>query len=98
AAGAVAAVATGACAALYWLLYLHDTGDLSNLTMVYLLGVAFVAIRHGRLAAAFTAALSVFAFDFLFVPPVFELSLLNAQYLFTFTAMMAIGVLIGTLA
>jgi hypothetical protein len=43
----------------------------TNLVMVYLLGVMWVAITAGRGPAAIAAVLSVAAFDYLFVPPLY---------------------------
>jgi two-component system sensor histidine kinase KdpD len=77
---------------------MHGRLDRSNLIMVYLLGVAFVASRHGRGASAFTALLSVAAFDFFFVPPYLTFAVADTQYLFTFGVMLLVSVLISTLA
>jgi two-component system sensor histidine kinase KdpD len=46
--------------------------DLSNLVMVYLLGVVVVAARFGRGPSVLSSVLSVAAFDFFFVPPRFS--------------------------
>jgi two-component system sensor histidine kinase KdpD len=72
--------------------------DRSNLIMVYLLGVAFVASRHGRGASVLTALLSVAAFDFFFVPPHLTFAVADTQYLITFGVMLVVSVLISTLA
>jgi two-component system sensor histidine kinase KdpD len=66
--------------------------------MVYLLGVAFVATRYGRGPSAFTALLSVAAFDFFFVPPFLTFAVADTQYLVTFGVMLLVSVLISTLA
>jgi two-component system sensor histidine kinase KdpD len=72
--------------------------DHSNLIMVYLLGVAFVAVRGGRGPAALAACLSVAAFDFFLVPPHLTFAVADTQYLVTFAVMLAVGLLISTLA
>ncbi len=72
--------------------------DRSNLIMVYLLGVAFVASRHGRGPSAAAALLSVAAFDFFFVPPYLTFAVADGQYLVTFGVMLLVSVLISTLA
>jgi two-component system sensor histidine kinase KdpD len=72
--------------------------DKANLIMVYLLGVAFVATRHGRRPSAIAALLSVAAFDFFFVPPFLTFSVSDTEYLFTFGVMLVVSLLISTLA
>jgi two-component system sensor histidine kinase KdpD len=72
--------------------------DRANLIMLYLLGVSWVAYRHGRIASLVASAASVLAFDFFFVPPYLTFAVSDTQYLFTFGAMLGVGVLIGTIA
>ena len=72
--------------------------DRANLIMIYLLGVAWVAYRHGRIPALVASAASVLAFDFFFVPPYLTFSVSDTQYLFTFAAMLGVGILISTIA
>src|SRR6185295_3511367 len=72
--------------------------DKSNLIMVYLLGVAYAATRHGQGPSVLAACLSVAAFDFLFVPPYLTFAVTDTQYLVTFSVMLAVGMLISTLA
>ena len=69
----------------------------ANLVMVYLLGVVFMAARVGREAAILTSILSVAAFDFLFVTPIYTFAVADAQYLVTFFIMLLVGVLISHL-
>ena len=71
--------------------------DRSNLVMVYLLGVMWTALRLGRGPAIFASILSVFLFDFLFVPPRFTLAVSDEQYLVTFAVMLVAAFLISTL-
>ena len=56
--------------------------------MVYLLGVAFVAARHGRLPSVLASILSVAAFDFFFVPPHLTFAVSDTQYVITFAVML----------
>jgi two-component system sensor histidine kinase KdpD len=72
--------------------------DKSNLIMVYLLGVAFVATRYGRRPSALAAVLSVAAFDFFFVPPRLTFAVSDSQYAITFGVMLVVSLLISTLA
>ncbi len=71
--------------------------ELSNLAMVYLLGVTVAGLRLGRGPSALTAVLNVLAFDFFFVPPRFTIAVSDAQYFITFAAMLTIGLVIARL-
>jgi two-component system, OmpR family, sensor histidine kinase KdpD len=72
--------------------------ELSNLVMLYLLGIVLVAARYGRGPSILAAILGVSAFDFLFVPPLDSFAVSDAQYLITFAVMIATGLIISTLA
>ena len=85
-------LATLACFAMYP--YFH----LSNLIMVYLLGVMLTATECGRGPAILSSLLSVLAFDFFFVPPRFSFSVEEAQYIVTFVVMCLVGLVISHLA
>jgi two-component system sensor histidine kinase KdpD len=76
---------------------MHRSFELSNLAMVYLIGVVIAAIAFGRGPAIVTAFLSVAIFDFAFVPPRFTLNVSDTQYLVTFGVMLLVAVVIGTL-
>ena len=71
--------------------------ELSDLIMVYLVGVVVVAIRWGRGPSILAAVLSVAAFDFLFVPPHLTFAVSDTRYLVTFAVMLMVAVLISTL-
>jgi two-component system sensor histidine kinase KdpD len=77
---------------------MHGRFEPSNLIMVYLLGVMWVAVALGRGPAVVAAILSVAAFDFFFVPPHLTFAVADSQYLFTVFVMLAAAMLIGTLA
>ena len=71
--------------------------ELSNLVMIYLLGVTVAGLRLGRGPSALTAVLNVAAFDFFFVPPRYSFAVSDVQYLVTFGAMVTIALVIATL-
>jgi two-component system, OmpR family, sensor histidine kinase KdpD len=71
--------------------------ELVNIVMLYLLGVVFVAARFGREASIMTSILSVLAFDFFFVTPLYTFSVEDAQYLVTFVIMLLVGIIISHL-
>jgi len=71
--------------------------DIVNIAMVYLLAVVVMALRFARGAAIFAAALSVAAFDYLFVPPAGAFTIHDAQYLLTLAIMLAVALVISEL-
>ncbi len=92
----VAALAIAlACTGVAAIMYPHL--ELSNLVMVYLLGVTATALRFGRGPSVLAAVLNVAAFDFFFVPPRFTFAVTDVEYLVTFGVMLTIGLLIATL-
>lgn len=72
--------------------------DLSNIIMVYLAGVAYVAFHEGPRVSIATVAASIFIFDLMQVPPRWGLNPLNPSHLITFAVMLAVGILISHLA
>jgi len=85
-------LATGLC----FLMFHHF--DLSNLIMVYLLGVMLTAMWCGRGPAILISLLSVLAFDFFFVPPRFSFTVEDAQYIVTFIVMFLVAFVISHLS
>jgi two-component system sensor histidine kinase KdpD len=71
--------------------------ELSNIVMVYLLGVVVVAVRYGRGPSVLASVLGVAAFDFFFVPPYFTFAVSDTQYVVTFGVMLVVGLVISKL-
>jgi two-component system sensor histidine kinase KdpD len=71
--------------------------DLSNIVMLFLMAVVFIAMRFGRGPAVLASFLNVASFDFFFVPPRFSFAISDVQYLMTFIVMLAVGLIIGQL-
>ena len=90
-AAAVMAVAT----AVAWAL--SSVSELSNVVMVYLLGIITVAMRTGRGPSLLASILSVVAFDIFFVPPYFTLAVSDGRHLLTFLVMLTVGFVISGL-
>ncbi|HVO45310.1 MAG TPA: sensor histidine kinase KdpD [Steroidobacteraceae bacterium] len=90
-----AALTTAICTAVAFVMYPHF--ELSNIVMVYLLGVTIAGLRLGRGPSLMTSLLNVFAFDFFFVPPRFNLAISDVQYLVTFGVMLIIALVIANL-
>jgi two-component system sensor histidine kinase KdpD len=71
--------------------------DLTNLAMLYLLGVIFSAVKLGRGPGVVQSFVSVAAFDYFFVPPRMSFSVSDTQYLVTFFSMLLTSLLISHL-
>jgi two-component system, OmpR family, sensor histidine kinase KdpD len=69
--------------------------ELSNLIMVYLVGVMVTAINCGRGPAILNSILSVLGFDFFFVPPRFTFAVEENHYILTFVMMFLVAVVIS---
>ncbi len=70
--------------------------EMANLVMVYLLGIVWVARVHSRGASLYASALSVAAFDFLFVPPHFTFAVSDVGYVVTFVVMFIVAAVISS--
>jgi two-component system sensor histidine kinase KdpD len=86
------ALATG----LAWWMHRHFAP--ANLIMVYLVAVTSVAVSFGRGPAILASLLSVAAFDFFFVAPSFTFAVSDTQYAVTFGVMLAVALVISTMA
>jgi two-component system sensor histidine kinase KdpD len=69
----------------------------ANMVMAYLLAVVIASLRLGLKPAILTAFLGVLAFDFFVVPPRLTFAVSDTQYLITFAALFAVGVIISSL-
>jgi two-component system, OmpR family, sensor histidine kinase KdpD len=90
-----AVIAVLACSGVAWQLVPHD--DHANLIMVYLLGIVLVASRYGQGPSVLTSVLSVAAYDFFFVPPIFTFVVNDLRHLFTFAMMLLVALVISSL-
>jgi two-component system sensor histidine kinase KdpD len=90
-----AAAISGACTIVAFGMFPYL--ELSNLVMVYLLGVVVAGLRVGRLPSVLTAVLNVICFDFFFVPPRYTFAVSDVQYLLTFIVMLTVALVIATL-
>jgi two-component system, OmpR family, sensor histidine kinase KdpD len=71
--------------------------ELSNLIMVYLVGVMVTAIHWGRGPAILTSIISVLAFYFFFVPVRYSFALEETHFIFTFGVMLLVALVISHL-
>jgi two-component system sensor histidine kinase KdpD len=84
--------------AIGWPLY-HRLGLANtNILMLYLLGILWLATRLSRAAAVLASVLSVALFDLVFVPPYYTFAVSDQQYLVTFAVMLAAALVISALA
>jgi K+-sensing histidine kinase KdpD len=74
-------------------LHLADT----NVLMLYLLAVLWVATRYSRGAAVLASVLGVAVFDFVFVRPYYTFAVADQQYVVTFAVMLLTALVISTL-
>ncbi|MBX9687829.1 MAG: DUF4118 domain-containing protein, partial [Candidatus Obscuribacterales bacterium] len=72
--------------------------DHSNLVMIYLLVIVYIATRFGRGPSIFAAVLSVAEFDYFCVQPHYSLAVSDWQYIITFSVMLTIAILITALS
>lgn len=72
--------------------------DLSEESLILLAGVVVSALWLGRLAAIVASVLAVLAFNYFFTEPRFTLNINDTRYVVTFAVMLAVGVIVGTLA
>ena len=77
---------------------LEKAFDSSNLVMLYLAGVTYVALRKGGAAAMVTTVGGTLLFYLLFIPPRWALIPTDPEHSFTFAVMLAVGLLISRLA
>lgn len=71
--------------------------DPINLVMLYLLIVVIAAVYLGRGPATLASLLGVLAFDFMFIQPYYTFAVSDTQYIITFAALFAVGMVISQL-
>ena len=91
------ALVVAICAAASVPFYAWRTSE-ANIAMVFLLGVAYVAIRFGPGPSVFASIASVLVFDFFFVMPAWTFAVTDVQYLLTFAVLLVIGLLLSSFA
>jgi two-component system, OmpR family, sensor histidine kinase KdpD len=75
-----------------------DWLSITDVAMLYLLGVGVIASWATRRQAIVAAVLSVALFDFFFVPPRFTFAVSDLHYVFTFGVMLVTALVISRLA
>lgn len=77
--------------------FLVNKLDRTNLIMFYFLAVLWIAYKYGRNAGIFTSVISVLAFDFFVVPPLFTFAVSDTEYFITFVVMLLVAIVISTI-
>jgi two-component system sensor histidine kinase KdpD len=90
------AAAVAACTAIAWIMQPYF--QITNIVMVYLVGVVVVAARIGRGPSILASVLGVLTFDFFFVPPAFTFAVSDTEFIVTFVVMLVVGIIISNLA
>jgi two-component system sensor histidine kinase KdpD len=85
----------GACTLIAWLLF--GRAELTDVTMLLVLGVVIVAARFGYGPSLLAAVLSVIAFDFFFVTPYLSFAVSDLRHVVTFAVMFLVAVVISQL-
>jgi two-component system sensor histidine kinase KdpD len=70
----------------------------SNILLVYLLGVFFVAIRLGLFSSILASLTSAASFAFFFAPPIFSFAIADAENLVGLAVMLIVGAVTSNLA
>jgi two-component system, OmpR family, sensor histidine kinase KdpD len=88
------ALATAACGVTTFIaLQLFSFFDAPNLVALFMFTVVVVSLRLGRIAAIWSAVLSVTCFDFFFIPPRLSFAVTDVQYLFTFALFLVMALI-----
>jgi len=77
--------------------FLFGRGNLPDVVMTYLLGIVLIAMRFSFAVSLVTAALSVLAYDFFFIPPYLTFSVSDFRHTITFGVMLLVAVVIAGL-
>jgi len=87
---------TALATAMAWVM--DGAYSLASQAMAYLLAVVFSAFRFGRRDSVLTAAASVVALNFFFIPPRYTFAVENPDYLVTLGALLLVSLIVSGLA
>ena len=95
---------TGALAALLSVACAVGVGEvltrwiaLPNLSMIFLAAVILCAVRFGVRSAIAASVLSFLAYDFFFIPPIYQFSIAEPQEFFALVVFLGVAALVGWL-
>lgn len=76
-------------------LIVQDMIEIANVALIYQLPVILSAFWWGRWPSYFTAFCGVLCFDFLFIPPLYTVTVGDTRYLWSFLTFLIVAFLIG---
>jgi two-component system sensor histidine kinase KdpD len=95
-AGYLSAVAVVSASTLIaW--FIFGESHLTDVVMVFLLGVVIVSMRFGYGPSLLAAVMSVFAFEYFFIPPIFSFAVSDLRHFVTFAVMLFVAFVISHL-
>lgn len=77
--------------------FLEPYAQLADLVMIHLVGVVLVALRAGVWLSISAGAVSILAFDYMFIPPVFETATPDGESILTFLVMTIVAAVVSGL-
>jgi two-component system, OmpR family, sensor histidine kinase KdpD len=87
----------GVGAASILIALIRPLGHIANISLVYLLAVLYLAVRYGRASAILASVLSFLAYDFLFIPPYYRLTVDDPSEWLSLLALLVTALVIGQL-
>ena len=92
---AASALMVAVCTAISQLMFPYF--ERLDIAMVYLLGVVFISSRTSKWPSLFATILSIAAFDFFFVPPLYTFAVSDVRFFITFLVMFIVSFVISRL-
>jgi two-component system sensor histidine kinase KdpD len=75
--------------------FVFGEAQLTDVVMVFLLGVVVVSMKLGYGPSLLAAVLSVVAFEFFFIPPLFSFAVSDLRHVVTFAVMLLVAIVIS---
>ncbi|HEY4276155.1 MAG TPA: sensor histidine kinase KdpD [Rhizomicrobium sp.] len=94
----LSAAAVAATVGIAWVMNAIFAQALGNLGMVFLVPVLVSAVFFGRRASFITALLSVLAYNFFFLPPLYTFTIADPNNWLSFAVLLFVGIIAGNLA
>jgi two-component system sensor histidine kinase KdpD len=96
--GGLAAALASVAAAVLLGMGLTEWASLPNLSMIFLAAVIVCAVRFGVQSAIAAAVLSFLAYDFFFIPPLYQFTIAEPQEFFALIVFLSVAAGVGWLA
>jgi two-component system sensor histidine kinase KdpD len=89
----LATLIVAASALVAW--FVFGEGHLTDVVMVFLLGIVVASMRLGYGPSLLATILSVVAFEYFFIPPLFSFAVSDLRHVVTFTVMFLVAIVIS---